>query len=242
MIHTNMCIHTNYNNGIKTMPVLTISAEKGGCGKTLLAVTIASAAQKAGLKRILIIDGDSREESFEWATARKETGLGNGIDVLKFSHEQSASAQGLDIEAVTKDYDLTIIDTAATHSTFSNDAMIASDLVLTPFIVNEKDARTKSVERALNIHKVLNEHFPHVKTKILMTRVSTLNQYNQIERVRNMVSDAEGEYISSFLTDLNPFWKDWDKGLSCFESKLKSANRAQNEANNLVVEILKTCV
>ena len=224
------------------MPVLTISAEKGGCGKTLLAVTIASAAQKAGLKRILIIDGDSREESFEWATARKETGLGNGIDVLKFSHEQSASAQGLDIEAVTKDYDLTIIDTAATHSTFSNDAMIASDLVLTPFIVNEKDARTKSVERALNIHKVLNEHFPHVKTKILMTRVSTLNQYNQIERVRNMVSDAEGEYISSFLTDLNPFWKDWDQGLSCFESKLKSANRAQNEANNLVVEILKTCV
>ena len=119
------------------MPILTISAEKGGCGKTLLAVTIAAAAQYAGVKRILIIDGDSREEAYEWATARKESGLGEGIDVIKFSHEQSAADQGLDIAAQSEDYDLVIIDTAATHSTFSNDAMIASDMVLTPFIVNE---------------------------------------------------------------------------------------------------------
>ncbi len=224
------------------MPVLTISAEKGGCGKTLLAVTIAAAAQKAGLNKILIIDGDSREESYEWAAARLESGLGQGIDTLKFSHELSAEAQGIDIEAVSANYDLTIIDTAATHSTFSNDAMIASDMVLTPFIVNEKDARVKSVERALNIHKVLNEHFPHIKTKILMTRVSTLNQFQQISRVREMIEQAGGEYISSFLTDLNPFWKDWDRGLSCFESSLKSAARAQKEANDLVVEILEECV
>ena len=224
------------------MPVLTISAEKGGCGKTLLAVTIAAAGQKAGLGRILIIDGDSREESYEWAMARNTSGLGKGIDVLKFSHEQSASQQDLDIEAVSNNYDLTIIDTASTHSTFSNDAMIASDMVLTPFIVNEKDARPKSVERALNIHKVLHEHFPHIKTKILMTRISTLNQFKQIDRVRHMIDEQGGEYLSSFLTDLNPFWKDWDRGLSCYESTLKSAKRAQTEANDLVIEILKECV
>lgn len=224
------------------MPILTISAEKGGCGKTLIAVTIAAAAQKAGLKRILIIDGDSREEAYEWATARKKNKLADEIDTLKFSHEQSALEQGLNIESVSKNYDLTIIDTAATHSTFSNDAMIASDMVLTPFIVNEKDCREKSVVRALNIHKVLNDHFPHIKTQILMTRVSTLNQLRQVERVREIINNVGGQYISSFLTDLNPFWKDWDKGLSCFESSLKSANRAQNEANSLVIEILKMCV
>ncbi|MGR5299291.1 division plane positioning ATPase MipZ [Vibrio mediterranei] len=224
------------------MPILTICAEKGGCGKTLLAVTIVAAAQKAGLNRILLIDGDSREEAYEWATARINNGLGSSIDVLKFSHEQSSSEQGLNIESVASDYDLTVIDTAATHSTFSNDAMIASDMVLTPFIVNEKDARVKSVERALNIHKVLNEHFPHIKTKILLTRVSTLNQYQQINRVREMIKGSNGNYISSFLTDLNPFWKDWDSGLSCFESTLKSSERAQKEANELVIEILKDCV
>ncbi len=224
------------------MPILTICAEKGGCGKTLLAVTIAAAAQKAGLNKILLIDGDSREEAYEWATSRINNGLGDGINVLKFSHEQSASEQGIDIEAAAADYDLTIIDTAATHSTFSNDAMIVSDMVLTPFIVNEKDARVKSVERALNIHKVLNEHFSHIKTKILLTRVSTLNQYQQIQRVKDMIDDANGEYISSFLTDLNPFWKDWDSGLSCYESTLKSSARAQKEANDLVVEILKECL
>lgn len=224
------------------MPILTICAEKGGCGKTLLAVTIAAAAQKAGLNRILLIDGDSREETYEWATARINNGLGDGIDVLKFSHEQSAAEQGLDIESVANNYDLTIVDTAATHSTFSNDAMIASDMVLTPFIVNEKDARVKSVERALNIHKVLNEHFPHIKTKILLTRVSTLNQYQQVKRVREMINNANGECVSSFLTDLNPFWKSWDLGLSCFESTLKSSERAQKEANELVIEILKDCV
>lgn len=224
------------------MPILTISAEKGGCGKTLIAVTIAAAAQKAGLKRILIIDGDSREEAYEWATARKKNKLADEIDTLKFSHEQSALEQGLNIESVSKNYDLTIIDTAATHSTFSNDAMIASDMVLTPFIVNEKDCREKSVVRALNIHKVLNDHFPHIQTQILMTRVSTLNQLRQVERVREIINNVGGQYISSFLTDLNPFWKDWDKGLSCFESSLKSANRAQNEANSLVIEILKMCV
>ena len=236
-----MCVYTSNVRALK-MPVLTISAEKGGCGKTLLTVTIAAAAQQAGLKRILIIDGDSREESYEWTMARKESGLGDGIEVLKFSHEQSSSQQGLDIEAVSSNYDLTIIDTAATHSTFSNDAMIASDMVLTPFIVNEKDARPKSVERALNIHNVLHEHFPHIKTNILMTRISTLNQFKQIDRVRTMIDEQGGNYLSSFLTDLNPFWKDWDKGLSCFESSLKSAKRAQSEANDLVVEILKGCV
>ena len=75
-----------------------------------------------------------------------------------------------------------------------------------------------------------------------MTRVSTLNQWQQVERMRGMVENAGGSYIQSFLTDLNPFWKDWEKGLSCFESKLKSATRAQKEANELVCEILTECV
>ncbi|WP_210499380.1 ParA family protein [Vibrio crassostreae] len=221
------------------MPILTISAEKGGCGKTLLAITIAAAAQKAGIKKTLIIDGDSREESYEWAVARSDSGLGDGIDVMKYSHERSAADQDLNIEEVAQDYDLVIIDTAATHSTFSNDAMIASDMVLTPFIVNEKDARPKSVERALKIHNVLNEHFPHIKTKILMTRVSTLNQFAQVQRVREMIDNAGGSHVNAFLTDLNPFWKDWEKGYSCFESTLKSAKRAQDEANEFLTEVLK---
>ena len=75
-----------------------------------------------------------------------------------------------------------------------------------------------------------------------MTRISTLNQFKQIDRVRHMIDEQGGEYLSSFLTDLNPFWKDWDRGLSCYESTLKSAKRAQTEANDLVIEILKECV
>ncbi|ACK48918.1 ATPase involved in chromosome partitioning-like protein (plasmid) [Shewanella baltica OS223] len=224
------------------MPILTIAAEKGGCGKTLLTVNIAAAAQRAGLKKILIIDGDSREESYEWAMARKTAGLGKEIDIQKYSHEQSAEQQGLNISKEAANYDLTIIDTAATHSTFSNDAMISSDMVLTPFIVNEKDCRQKSIDRALKIHNVLNEHFPDIKTKILMTRVSTLNQLQQIDRVKQQISASNGSYLNSFLTDLNPFWKNWDLGMSCYESTLNSAKRAQNEADMLVMEILESCM
>lgn len=106
------------------MQVITLAAQKGGVGKTTLAVNLAVAAQAAGIKTALF-DLDPQESATAWSERRK----------AELPHVEPISARRLDqaIDAAeTNGFELTIIDTPPAAGAEAAAAAQRADLVLIP--------------------------------------------------------------------------------------------------------------
>lgn len=106
------------------MHVITLAAQKGGVGKTTLAVNLAVAAQAAGIKTALF-DLDPQESATAWSERRK----------AELPHVEPISARRLDqaIDAAEANgFKLTIIDTPPAAGAEAAAAAQRADLVLIP--------------------------------------------------------------------------------------------------------------
>jgi chromosome partitioning protein len=112
------------------MDILAFVANKGGVGKTTLAVHIAVAAQADGLK-VLILDFDEQQNAMKWVRRRAKL-------VQAYSHPiegQSARASTLDddiADAAAKGFDLVILDTPPQLAASATATAQAADLTIVP--------------------------------------------------------------------------------------------------------------
>lgn len=106
------------------MHVITLAAQKGGVGKTTIAVNLAVAAQAAGIKTALF-DLDPQESATAWSERRE----------AELPHVEPISARRLNqaIDAAEANgFGLTIIDTPPAAGTEAAAAAQRADLVLIP--------------------------------------------------------------------------------------------------------------
>jgi chromosome partitioning protein len=104
--------------------IITLAAQKGGVGKTTLAVNLAVAAQAAGIKTVLF-DLDPQESATAWSERRE----------AELPHVEPISARRLNqaIDAAEANgFDLTIIDTPPAAGAEAAAAAQRADLVLIP--------------------------------------------------------------------------------------------------------------
>jgi len=109
---------------ISTKPfIIATLNQKGGCGKTTIAINLAHSFQNSGYK-VLLADGDPQGSARDWNEA-------NNGEVLPVIGLDRPSMQK-DIEAVKNGYDIIIIDGAPQIAQLSAVAIKAADLVLIP--------------------------------------------------------------------------------------------------------------
>lgn len=106
--------------------VITIAQQKGGAGKTTLAVSLAGEFLQRG-QRVALLDTDPQGSLGRWFMARRDRG-GEGLD---FS---TASAWGVsyECEKLRKINDLVIVDTPPKVDADLRPALREADLVLIP--------------------------------------------------------------------------------------------------------------
>ena len=116
--------------------VITISQDKGGTGKTTLAVHLALAFIKYHNLKVAIIDTDPQGSLGKWFMIREEKKLSN--DNLTF---KTASLWGAQYEskALKKDHDIVIIDTPPKIESDARPSIESADLVLIPVAASHVD-------------------------------------------------------------------------------------------------------
>ena len=116
--------------------VITISQQKGGTGKTTLAVHLALAFIKYHNLKVAIIDTDPQGSLGKWFMIRTEKKLSN--DNLTF---KTASLWGAQYEskALKKDHDIVIIDTPPKIESDARPSIESADLVLIPVSASHVD-------------------------------------------------------------------------------------------------------
>ena len=157
--------------------VITISQQKGGTGKTTLAVHLALAFIKYHNLKVAIIDTDPQGSLGKWFVIRSEKKVSN--DNLTF---KTASLWGGQYESKTlkKDNDIVIIDTPPKIESDARPSIEASDLVIIPMTPSHVDFW--ATEAIIDIAK-------KAKKKILI-------QINRANRRSKLISKTN-EYINS---------------------------------------------
>jgi chromosome partitioning protein len=98
--------------------------QKGGVGKTTLAVHVADALARRG-KRVLLVDADPQGSALDWAAARK------GKPLFPVAGLPRSSIHN-ELPGLAKGYEFVLIDGPPRVYDVAKSAVMASDLVLIP--------------------------------------------------------------------------------------------------------------
>lgn len=115
--------------------IITVAQQKGGSGKTTLAVNLACEARRRGLS-VALIDTDPQGSMGRWFLERQER-LGPD-DGLEFS-TSSAWGASYEGEKLRKRFDLVILDTPPKIDSDLRPALRVADLVLVPVASSQVD-------------------------------------------------------------------------------------------------------
>ena len=134
------------------MKIISILSQKGGSGKTTSTLALAGAAHAQG-KTVVVLDIDPQAAATGWYTARKRTGLPEGLHVQPL---QAVQLEEVIDACRAQDVDLVLIDTPPQSDNPAVQAAQLSDLVLIVTKPSVMDLR--AIQNTLRLAKVADVH------------------------------------------------------------------------------------
>jgi len=106
--------------------IVLIANEKGGVGKTTIAVNLAAMCQLAG-KDVLLVDTDRQESANTWALMRRENEVSPAITCVS-----KTGKVGYDLVSLKEKYGVVIVDAGGRDSLEMRQSMAVCDICIIP--------------------------------------------------------------------------------------------------------------
>ena len=204
--------------------VITISQQKGGTGKTTLAVHLAMAFIKYHNLKVAIIDTDPQGSLGKWFMIRTEKKISN--ENLTF---KTASLWGAQYESKTlkNDHDIVIIDTPPKIESDARPSIEAADLVLIPMAASHVDfwATGAIVEIAKKANK-----------KILAQINRSSKRSKLIDKTKDFIKSLDLESTQTIIGNRQIYTSSMGEGKTAVEKQRKG--NAVDEIKKLSDQIL----
>ena len=204
--------------------VITISQQKGGSGKTTLAVHLALAFIKYHSLKVAVIDTDPQGSLGKWFMIRTEKKVPN--DNLTF---KTASLWGAQYESKTlkKDHDIVIIDTPPKIESDARPSIESADLVLIPVAASHVDFWATGA--IVDIAKKANK-------KILIQINRSSQRSKLIGKTNEFIKSLDLSATKTIIGNRQIFAASMGEGKTAVEKQKKS--NAVEEIKNLSEQIL----
>jgi len=204
--------------------VITIAQQKGGTGKTTLAVHLALAFTNYHNFKVAIIDTDPQGSLGKWFMIREEKKLSNNNLTFK-----TASLWGAQYESKTlkKDHDIVIIDTPPKIESDARPSIESADLVLIPMAASHVDfwATGAIVEIAKKANK-----------KILIQINRSSQRSKLISKTNDFIKSLNLSATKTIIGNRQIFASSMGEGKTAVEKQKKS--NAVEEIKQLSEQIL----
>lgn len=221
--------------------VITICNEKGGSGKSTIAINLASRFAKEKDCNLLLIDADSQRSIETFTSIRAD----NGVESTFTTATKLGSSLMQEIKLLEKQYGLILIDTGGRDSKETRQSLILSNAVIVPCIASQFDIAVldKMIGILLEVKATIN---PNLKVFFVLSRGTTnlfLAQKNNnlkdflIESLKENEAGRDFILLDSVIHEREAYKNAIIDGLSIFEF-CKETDKAYIEFENFYKELI----
>ena len=207
--------------------IIMLASQKGGSGKTTIAVNLVSYLSLMG-KDVILIDSDRQGTASNWLfdrTENKDLPLVNGVQ----KYENISTS----LKDFNRRYEYVIVDSPGRDSREMRTGMLSSNFILIPVRCSQPDLDTLTKMQEI-VHEVRDMN-PKVTVKGLLTMAPTNPAITEIQEARDYVKDYPSiPFLSTIIFDRKVYRDSMSLGKSIAEL---SNDKAKREMESLVKEV-----
>jgi chromosome partitioning protein len=214
--------------------IICVCNQKGGSGKTTIAMHLAGSLSLRK-KKVIVIDGDEQGSAVEWASLAPE-GVPFPSKVCSLAKAGRKIHQ--EIKKFIEDFNFIIVDCPpAAESPIAKSSLLVADLALVPFIPGALDMLASVLIRnTIDDVKVLN---PDLKSKLLINRIEP--QTTLTQTVLELIPNFNMEILKSKIHKRTAYGEAVLSGtiVHCLKKKSKEAIQEIEDLTDEILEILE---